>query len=364
VKIAQYIPQSSWGDVVPETLEKGMGGTETALVNLGEQWARAGHEVINFVPVSESRTNVYEGGSVTYCDPRLTSTYLSNFNTDVLVSWEEPRIFGVPAIRKRIKLGVVEMQVAHMVVERDGINYDSFIDNYFVLSNWASDFLKFQPITEDKVRVFPNGVDLSRYEKASLNYHAPPYKFYYSSSPDRGLHHLLKLWPKLLDIYPGSELHVAYGIEHWAPAVKWGHFMQSEIALDVLENIDQPGVVYHGKIGQTALAKLQMDADAWLYPCDTMQPTETGCIAAVEAGASYSPMIITNADCLESEYGDCSQMIRLPFDEETYISAITQVMDNENVYSELSQKGREKAEERSWDKIANGWIQQFDQNIN
>jgi len=53
VKIAQYLADSPWGDVTPETLDQGMGGRETAVVQLAEHWADMGHEVTTFAPVSK-----------------------------------------------------------------------------------------------------------------------------------------------------------------------------------------------------------------------------------------------------------------------------------------------------------------------
>lgn len=363
MKIGQFLNEGAWGDVTPETLKKGMGGRETALVQLSEAWARQGEEVINFVSVEEPKH--YENSH--YVNFSMTPEYIENFGLDVLVSWEKPEVFGLEAAQSNVKLKMVEMQVAHLEVVIDGNNHDPLIDNYAVLSQWAGDFLcNNEPaIDKDKLVIFSNGVDLTRYPEPSYGHPGePPYKFFYSSSPDRGLHHLFRVWPQITAMYPGSELHIAYGVEKWANLMKWSHNLSSEVALDVLEGVNQPGVIYHGKIGQDKLAQIQTEADMLLYPCDPSQPTETGCITAIEAGAACTPMLLTEADCLDSEFSDCAVIATLPFSDGAYIDGVKAVMDNPEVYVALQQAGRQKAESRSWDLIGGQWLSFFRERLN
>lgn len=357
MKIVNYIGGSgSWGDLTPDTMnEKGLGGRETALIKLSENWAAGGHEVINFVP---TKTPVHYGDAH-YIDHRYTADHLKNLGADVLVSWEEPRIFSVPQIRDNVKLGVVEMQVANVDVSEED---DNLVDAYAVLSNWAGEYLLRQEpnIDEEKIVVFPNGVDLSRYGDPQFGLSKDRFEFYYSSSPDRGLVHLLRMWPTIQEEFPGSLLHVCYGVEHWVESVRWSHNMNSETALEVAERLQQPGVVYHGKVGQDRLARLQRSCDALLYPCDTMQPTETGCITVVEAGAATTPAIITNCDCLGTEFGEVAVINDLPLDYDSYIGSMVDVLGDETVYTQYQMLGRDMAEARDWGFIAFQWIEFFE----
>lgn len=367
MKIAQFIGPISWGDLTPDTMkEKGLGGRETALIQLSEAWAEAGHEVINFVPVERPRSYYKDksGGVSHYVNHALCRPYLESLGSDVMVSWEEPRIFGNEEIRERVGLSVIEMQVAHLPTSKE---LDEAVDNYAVLSGWAGDFLCQQDpnISKDKIVVFPNGVDIERYSNKTADFglREGPAKFYYSSSPDRGLNHILRIWPRIREEFPDSELHVAYGIEAWVDNVKWSHTMQCETALDVAEGVNQPGVVYHGKIGQKPLAAMQEASTALLYPCDTMSPTETGCITVVEAGASKSPAIITDADCLGSEFSETAAITPLPFNEDEYIGSIIDVVGDSEVYKRYQELGYHLACERHWPRIANQWLQWFEERL-
>lgn len=379
MKIVQYLGDSPWGDVTPKTLkEQGMGGRETALVQLAENWAQQGHEVINFVPVEDtcrssypSEGNAWPPGEALYIRSELTSDYLMNFPSDVIVSWEEPRIFISPEIRALTKLKIVEMQVAHLQVQLHdhGVNCDDFIDGYAALSPWAADFLVLNEpaIDSDKINILPNGVDITRYPEPPRydgTHGPPPYRFFYSSSPDRGLHHLLRLWPRIQERWPGSELFIAYGVENWVEQCKWLHNMQSEMALYVENHLEQPGINYLGKIGQNDLAELQKSCHALLYPCDTLQPTETGCITAIEAMAAGAVPILTECDCLPSEFEGVSAFAPLPFNDDAYLEAMSSVLDDSSNYEYLQSAGREFAESRSWHLIAQQWTQWFQANLN
>ncbi len=363
MKIVQFIPSAgSWGDLTPDTMnEHGLGGRETALVKLAENWAKRGHEVINFVPTEAAHRYSYGDGLSYFVPANQCVNYLKVFGADALVSWEEPRLFGVDGVRQMVNKTVCEMQVAHLHTDKET---DELTDNYAVLSKWAGDFLLDQfELDPDKIKVLPNGVDLSRYSEPKFLDHRKNEhpEFYYSSSPDRGLVHLLRLWPRIRKMYPGAKLHICYGLEHWVESIRWIHNMQAEVGLQIENTINQEGVLYHGKVGQNKLAKIQEHCDALLYTCDTMQPTETGCITVIEAGAACSPAIITDCDCLGYEFQESTCMSQLPFNDEDYLNAVTQVMEEGNTYNFYQKRGRELAESRSWDLIADQWLDFFNE---
>lgn len=358
MKIVNYIGGSgSWGDLTPETMnKKGLGGRETALVQLSENWAKSGHEVINFVPVNKAFSS---DNGVRFVPSKESGTYLKSFPVDVLVSWEEARIFGIPEIRDNVRLGIIEMQVSNLATDED---LDAVVDYYAVLSEWAGEHLMGanEFIDTGKVIVFPNGVDINRFSKPKYGKKRnSAYKFFYSSSPDRGLEHLLNMWPKIREEFPDSELFVAYGVEAWIESNKWGHNIQSNSAMNVQVGLNQPGVNYLGKIGQDELAKVQEACDLLLYPADTVAPTETGCITIVEAGAACTPVITTDCDCIGPEFAGSTMQVSLPIHYNKYIDAMRFVLSNNKAYVEYQQYNRKLAEQRNWELISNDWLAFF-----
>ena len=81
-------------------------------------------------------------------------------------------------------------------------------------------------------------------------------KFIYSSSPDRGLDTLLNLWLQIRKEFPDAELHVYYGFGNWDKAISQRNNENEKRLRDqILENMKQPGIFYHGRVNQDELAK-------------------------------------------------------------------------------------------------------------
>jgi glycosyltransferase involved in cell wall biosynthesis len=182
-----------------------------------------------------------------------------------------------------------------------------------------------------------------------------PWRFVYSSSPDRGLWHLLKCWPKIRELDSEAELVVTYGVKNWVDMLKWGHNRQGEMAIEIERLMKQPGIVDFGKVGQKQLSKLQASAVAWLYPLDSIQATETGCITAIENMAAGNPVITTDCDCMADEFAASGVIVSLPFDVDDYVSAVEFILNDEVAYNTLQAQGFEFAKNRDWRKIAKQW---------
>lgn len=380
MKIAQVLYAESWGEVTPQTIEQGLGGRETAMIKLAEAWARQGHEVTNFVNVEKgkrfhswtdkfeipSENSSVETGFHEYVPISMTKAMLGNMPWDAVVAWEMPSVFNDPAIRENAKVKVCEMQVAHFAGNETKAAVDH-VDYVAALSDWHGQFLFNSGLEKMKgeIVVLPNGVDMSRYpvqaftDKTNNYEHKNNPKFIYSSSPDRGLLHILTSWPAIRKSFPKAQLLICYGMKGYINSNKWAHSRQGEMSLQLEELSKQDGITDLGKIGQKELAGLQMSADAWLYPLDALWPTETGCITAVENAAAGNPMIISDGDCLAPEFGHFSQVSALPFDQNDFVQKIETVLGIEKLYKEMQNRGREFAETRSWEGIGKQWLDLF-----
>ena len=370
MKVAQVLIGSSWGQINPDVINKGVGGREGALLHLSKEWAKNGLEVTNFVSVDKSSRIKEDGGGFhEYAPLNIAKTTLQNFPYDVVIAWECPSIFDDPDIKKNSGLRLCEMQVCHLP-DKEMISAGKNLDYMCALSDWHKNFLLHSGLEMDSenVLVFPNGIDLKRYKNdqipAKMGKKVPKNaKFVYSSSPDRGLWYLLQIWPYLREEYPEATLSVCYGLEKWVEQLKWTHGRIGEMALGIETLLDQPGITNLGKIGQDQLSKLQIEADAWLYPFDPMSPTESGCITAIENAAAGNALVTTNADCMESEFGIFSKIIKLPFQPEHFAEETISYL-NDTDYLEYSRTaGREFAESRDWSIIAQQWIEFFTREV-
>lgn len=376
MKIANILISDVWGDVSPDALERGIGGREGAMIYLAREWAKQGHEVTNFVNTEESRrfhepyikNDVFINGKALhspgyheYVPLNLTKPMLANFPWDVAIAWECPTVFEDHRILNNTKLRICEMQVCHFsLAEKEAAG--NYCDYVAALSPWHREFLIHQglDLDDDEVIVFPNGVDITRYPEPEYGrkFTDDP-KFVYSSSPDRGLWGILQIWPMLRKDFPNATLKVGYGAQNWINFNKWSHGRQGEMAVEIERLMKQPGVEDIGKIGQAELSKLQIEADAWLYPLDAMNATESGCITAVENAAAGNPIITTDCDCMPTEFGSIGRIVDMPWNPEEYYKAVKDVLTDETYYTTLQRRGRAFAEGRDWPIIAAQWLELF-----
>jgi glycosyltransferase involved in cell wall biosynthesis len=356
VRIAQLVPECPWGEMLPDLLQQGVGGRETCALKLSEAWAEAGHHVDNYVPVEKPRQFESQSGGVQRFAPyELGLLNLQVFPYDMVVVVEDPRPFADDGVREA-QVGAVKLchfQVAHVDEERLAHREpDDFVIS--ALSPWHVDFLASQGLTGESV-VNPNGVSMDLYRDAASARQRGP-RFHYTSSPDRGLDHLLDVWPLVRAEIPKAELVIAYGLERVLAAYRYSHNREGEMASRVRSLLQTPGVVYVGKVGQSDLAQLHMTSTALLYPCDTMQPTETGCITVIEAMAAHAAVVTTDCDCLGSEFADSALMHELPVDPQQFAASAVALYFDDALRDLYVERGAEKVKTRDWKDIAEGWI--------
>lgn len=90
----------------------------------------------------------------------------------------------------------------------------------------------------------------------------------YTSSYDRGLEHLLKIWPEVKQAVLAAELHVCYG---WELFERFYHNNPASMAWK--QNMDEmmkaEGIIHHGRISQVKIKELIEQCGIWAYPCVT-----------------------------------------------------------------------------------------------
>jgi len=104
------------------------------------------------------------------------------------------------------------------------------------------------------------------------------HKLFYGSSYDRGLDILLGMWPRIIEDYPDTELHVCYGWNLFDVAfannperMAWKDRMN--------ELMKQKGITHHGRLGKKELKKVRENCTIWAYPTYF---AEINCITALD----------------------------------------------------------------------------------
>ena len=324
------------------------------MVKSAEGFARNGAET--YVFYHGQRAN-YRG--VSYLPIGLYEAMAVNIDHDLLLSWEEPRVFNIAS---RSKLRWLSFQCNH---SEAGV-FDRVIDKYIFVSHWHAGSMHSRDRTMDtkKFIICPNGIDLRRYRQKLGE--RMPHRIIHSSSPDRGLHHLLRVWPKIKEKVPDATLLCVYKMSPWLAVVKqrldegW-QLNTSDRALEVYGYLEQykqdqdAGVSYVDGTGQWPLGRLQMESGAMVYPCDPVAPTEGFSISVLEGLSAGIPVVTTSADALFELWKDVTLQLHLPIQDSELVDAAVSVLTDDGLRKSMIEKGLERALDYSWDKIGDSW---------
>ena len=150
-EIAYYCGGSfeTWG---ADTLAKGMGGSEEAVVNLAKQWSRAGKYVHVFNERSETHSN---GDGVTW---HPWTEINPNDEFDIYIQWRTPA--GIENIKARKKLVDV-----HDIIDPQLVyHYAPYVDKYMFKSEYHRSL--YPELPDEKCTVIGNGIDKGHFNEA------------------------------------------------------------------------------------------------------------------------------------------------------------------------------------------------------
>lgn len=186
------------------------------------------------------------------------------------------------------------------------------------------------------------------------------HRVFYGSSYDRGLEHLLKMWPSVKEKFPDATLDIAYGWNLFDKAYRdnpermnWKQRMQEMMQAD--------GVTEHGRLGKQDLSLLRKSCGIWAYPTHF---AEINCITALEAQYDGLIPVVINYAALAETVGSGAKIHGDIFNRQIrqqYLEKLLQVMswDKQKVRREREQ-AKNFAKSFSWDKVAREWASLFD----
>lgn len=180
------------------------------------------------------------------------------------------------------------------------------------------------------------------------------HKLFWGSSYDRGLQHILKMWPSIKEKYNDAELHICYG---WDLFIK-GYANNPE-RLAWKDRIDQQmkfaGITHHGRISKKETWKLMSECGIWAY---TTHFSETNCITALECQQRGCVPVTIDLAALHETVQSGVKIRGDIYDPETYdlyLEKILELMGDEKAWKEHSEKGKQFAESFHWQQIAQEW---------
>lgn len=330
----------------PKSIEKGLGGSEEAVVYLGQELAKKGWKVTVFAN-PESEEGEYDG--VTYLNYyKLNPEDLFNH----LILWRGIGFADVkPKTRGKVLLWLHDMpNVPDFTMERL-----KYIDKIAVLSEFHRSQIKgyenekFVDLPSDKFFLTRNGIS----DLGITTWKGNPHRMCYVSSPDRGLIYLLKHWKTIKDAVPDAELHVYYGFDVY-DFIHRNNPAKLAFKNKILDMMKQDGVTFHGRVGHQKLAEEMNKCGVWAYPTDF---TEISCISGMKAQALGAVPVVTNYAALQETIRNGVKVdvdIQEKDGQKVYIEALIDTLKYPSKQAELRNMAWAQ-DYFSWAKVAEQW---------
>ena len=256
--------------------KQGIGGSETAHIEMAVRLAKRGHTIVSYSPLPKDTPKIWK-------DVRWKDLKEANFDDrGIWVIYRSPQIFDKFKVKhphQQIWLVMQDTQYPQLTLKR-ALKCDKF---FALCTTHVTVTKNNHPEIADRVILSANGIktDMIRKLKPQVR---DPYRIMYASSPDRGLINLLHIFPKIKERISMANLHIFYGFDNISKlADKNTSIDEFGTTINELEHLmAQDGVFWHGRVGQRKLYQEWLKSSIWAYPT---RFSETSCITSMEAQA-------------------------------------------------------------------------------
>ena len=337
----------------PKNLEGGIGGSEEAVIYLSKELTKLGWKVTVFADPQEDK-GIYDG--VTY----LPYQYLNlNDTFNVFIAWRNIAFLDnkIKARKAYLWLHDIQNSLEYRPERVEKIN------KIFALSKWHRNNMP--NVHDDKFMLTANGLNLGHFELLDAeNIERNPHRVIWTSSYDRGLEHLLNIWPQVLEEVPDAELHIFYG---WNLFESFYHNNPERMAwkAKVDKLMGQKGVFHHGRVGQLEVLRETYKSGVWAYPTHF---GEISCITAMKCQAAgaipvttdYAALAETVRHGVKVGLDNDPDAIRTVEKQKEFAQNLVKILKDEKVQEEIREKMMSDARNTfNWAKIATQWNDEF-----
>jgi glycosyltransferase involved in cell wall biosynthesis len=324
----------------PDSISKGITGSEEAVIYMGQALANQGYKVVVFgCPPEGSRH------SDPSANPRYVPVgYRDGTIFDIAIAWRQP------GIAHQLKQRARTVYLWPHDTYNGGLSpaQVSAFDGVLWLSDWQRDqWISQTPHFNRFDQIFGNGVVLEQFQPVVERKN--PYSCIYGSNYARGLEVLLDIWPQVKEKFPLATLDIYYG---WQ---SWGSLSPEKEAKMRQQVATLEGVTDHGLVGHEELNAAYSQASFWTYPC--IYP-EVFCITALRAQLSGAVPVIIDGSGLTSVVRDGYRCATRAEYLDTLLKALAEA---EKISVERRQHlGDFVRQEFTWNTVAQQWNQVFD----
>ena len=267
-------------------LDKSLGGSEQAIVNLAENWALRGLKVAVYSDILINKKNEGVYNNVEY---KNWKTLPFNHNLKTIILW---RINGfISAIPFNLKAKNIYWDLHDNFLDQGQLityynKYKYKLTKILFKSNYHlssfENFFKIKLNSKDYV-IIPNGILVNKFSLNWDNSVRNPYRFCYVSYYTRGLQHIIPyIWSLIKKLEPRAELHLYYGMDMFNDDIK--------NELKILTAFS--GVIDHGRQSIEMIVREKYMSNFQLYITNTI--AEIDCISIRESLVTGCIPLISN----------------------------------------------------------------------
>jgi predicted O-methyltransferase YrrM len=339
-------------------LTTGVGGSETYIIEMARYIQKHGKfQVIVFCKCEKEEN--FEG--VEY---KELSTFTQFVNTNYVQHCIVSRFSEYLPVAYKGYVENVYLVLHDLGPSGNVIQMDRKLKNVFCLTEWhvqyfTNQFKDLSPITVP----FYYGIDFNKFKNENVS--KQPFKFIYSSFPNRGLLPLLQMWPHIYNMNNKASLYIFSDVNGtWVNNVDPDHMREVR---RLLQQYIHMNINYHGWVDKKTLADAWLSADIWFYPCIFM---ETFCLTALEAALTKTLVFTNDLAALQNTVGDRGIVIQgNPMTKEWQEKALEKIQayfiskstndGRQVVYNNYIQRNYNWATSLSWESQANKLLEQY-----
>lgn len=265
---------------------KGFGGSEEAVINLSKQWASMGWNVTVY---NNCGTEPMTRDGVTY---KPFWMFNVRDKQDVLIIWRHPKLLDYDLNCSKIYVDL------HDVISAGEFNEKRLakLSKIFVKTKFHRSL--FPNIPDEKMVVIPNGMDFGLFDQ---EVEKNQYLMVNTSSPDRSMDVLPKLFKEVKKRVPQARLKWAYGWDVFNSTHE-DNIKMLEWRDKIISEMEEAGVEVMGRLPQKECAKLYLEGNILAFPTEF---AEIDCITVKKAQACGCIPVTTDFGALEEsvQYG-------------------------------------------------------------
>lgn len=336
--------------------ERGLTGSEISFFMQAIELSRLGHDVTIFTHLTHCG-RINEVPCISYDS---WENVRSNDKWDAVCAWNiaDPLSF--------VRYGVfrfLSQQCSGVGPSQRG--WENYTDILAPLSHSHANQLRpHTTLHESKWRIMNNGVDTLSFAPVKKI----PGRMIWASSPDRGLHRLLELWPRLKRAVPEANLNVFYDFhstEHTAKEYYQGAniYMTSDnfelgyrarYILEALKRMKHLDINLFKSVSRRRLEQEMSEAQALIYPLDPVYYTETFGVVVLEACAAGTAPVLCSADAFGELWGSVAETVPYPYcdNSEAFFNKTVKILTDASYRETVADRCREHSKKFMWSNIA------------